>query len=59
MFASLVSAAGTIDPGTLIQPAIDGVTSGVTAVAGPALLVAGSLLALTVGWKYAKRFVKS
>jgi hypothetical protein len=50
--------AAGLDPGALIQPAIDAVQSGLTSVAGPALLVGAGVLALGVGWKFAKRFVK-
>jgi hypothetical protein len=47
-----------MDVGDLIEPAITAVQTGLTAVAGPALLVGAGILALTVGWKFAKRFVK-
>jgi hypothetical protein len=50
--------ATAIDPGALITPAIDAVQSGLSAVAGPALLVGAAVTALSVGWRFAKRFVK-
>lgn len=53
------AAVGGVDPGAILTPVIDSVSTGVSAVAGPALLVAGGLLALTVGWKYVKKFVRS
>jgi hypothetical protein len=49
---------GPLDPGSLIQPAIDSVQSGLGDVAGPALLVGAAVLAIGVGWKFAKRFVR-
>jgi hypothetical protein len=48
----------TIDPGTLVGNALDSVTSGVHDVAAPALAIGGSILALSVGWKFAKKFVR-
>lgn len=47
-----------MDIGELVQPAITAVSSGIGDVAGPALLVGGSILALGVGWSLAKRFVR-
>lgn len=55
----MVTAATAIDPATLIQPALDSVASGISGVAGPALLVGAGVLALGVAWRVAKRFVKS
>lgn len=46
-----------LDVGTLIGPAIDGVETGLTAVAGPALILGAAVLALRVGWRFAKGFV--
>jgi hypothetical protein len=54
----MISAAA-IDPTALITPAIDSVATGVSGVAGPALLVGAGVLALGVAWRVAKRFVKS
>lgn len=48
-----------LDPGTLIAPAIDAVEDGLGAVAAPALLVGAAVLAIGVGWRFAKRFVSS
>ena len=47
-----------MDPIALITPAITAVQTGLSGVAGPALLVGAGVLALTVGWKFAKRFVR-
>lgn len=47
-----------LDVGTLVQPALDAVQSGIGDVAGPALIVGGGILALSIGWRFAKRFVK-
>jgi hypothetical protein len=47
-----------LDPGSLITPAIDSVKDGIADVAAPALLVGASVLAIGVGWRFAKRFVK-
>lgn len=49
----------TLDPGALIAPAIDAVEAGLAAVAGPALLVGAAVLAIGVGWRFAKRFVSA
>jgi hypothetical protein len=49
---------GPLDPGTLITPAIDQVEQGISDVAAPALLVGAAVLAIGVGWKFAKRFVR-
>lgn len=51
--------AGPLDPGTLIAPAIDQVEEGLGAVAAPALLVGAAVLAIGVGWRFAKKFVSS
>jgi hypothetical protein len=53
----MVSAAA-IDPTAIITPALDSVSSGISGVAGPALLVGAGVLALGVAWRVAKRFVK-
>lgn len=47
-----------MEPGLLIGNALTVLTTGLTAVAGPALAVGASVLALTVGWQFAKKFVK-
>ena len=49
---------GPLDPGTLVNPAIDAVQDGLGDVAAPALLVGAAVLAIGVGWKFAKKFVK-
>jgi hypothetical protein len=49
---------GPLDPGTLVGNAIDGVEQGLGDVAGPALIVGAAVTALTIGWRFAKRFVK-
>jgi hypothetical protein len=48
-----------LDPATLVQPALDSVKSGLGGVAGPALLIGGSVLAISVGWRFARRFVSA
>jgi hypothetical protein len=53
----MVEAAG-LDPTTLITPALDSVSSGLSGVAGPALLVGAGILAVTVGWKFVRKFAK-
>jgi hypothetical protein len=50
---------GPLDPGTLVGPAIDSVSQGLGDVAAPALILGGAVLALSVGWRFAKRFVSS
>lgn len=47
-----------MDAGALVTTAITTLSTGLTAVAAPALAVGASVLALTVGWKFAKKFVK-
>lgn len=47
-----------MDVGALIQPAITAVSAGLEDVAGPALIVGGGIVALGVGWRFAKRLVK-
>lgn len=47
-----------MDPTTLITPAIDAVSNGLSGVAGPALLVGAAILAVTVGWKFVRKFAK-
>lgn len=47
-----------MDVGALITPALTAVQTGLTDVAGPALLIGAGIVALTVGWKFAKRFVR-
>lgn len=47
----------SLDPGTLVGNAIDNIEGGLGDVAAPALLLGGSVLALGVGWRFAKRFV--
>ena len=47
-----------MDPGVLISTAITTLSTGLTAVAAPALAVGASVLALTIGWKFAKKFVR-
>jgi hypothetical protein len=54
-----MSAPAAIDPAALIQPALDAVSSGISGVAGPALIVGAGVLALGVAWKVAKKFVRS
>lgn len=46
-----------MDVGTIVGPAITAVETGLTAVAAPALLLGGAVLALKVGWRFAKGFV--
>ena len=48
-----------LDPGALITPAIDAVGNGLGDVAAPALILGGAVLALSVGWRFAKKFVGS
>lgn len=47
-----------LDPGTLVGNAIDTIEEGLGDVAAPALLVGASVVALGVGWRFAKRFVR-
>jgi len=47
-----------LDPGTLVGGAIDSISDGLGDVAAPALIVGGSVVALGVGWSFAKRFVR-
>jgi hypothetical protein len=54
-----VTTPGPLDPGTLVGGAIDSVESGLGDVAAPALILGGTVLALGVGWRFAKRFVSS
>lgn len=49
---------GALDPGTLVGGAIDSIESGLGDVAQPAMIVGGAVVALTVGWALAKRFVR-
>ena len=48
-----------LDPGALVTPALDAVKAGLGAVAGPALLIGGAVLAISVGWRFARRFVSA
>jgi hypothetical protein len=50
---------GPLDPGTLVGSAIDSVEEGLGDVAAPALLVGAAVLAIGVGWRFAKKFVSS
>lgn len=54
----MAGAPGPLDPGTLVGSAIDTIEEGLGDVAGPALIVGASVVALGVGWRFAKRFVK-
>ena len=47
-----------MEPGILIGSAITQLSAGLTSVAAPALAVGASVLALTIGWQFAKKFVK-
>lgn len=49
---------GPLDPGTLVGNALDSVESGLGDVAAPALIIGASVTALTIGWRFAKRFVR-
>lgn len=46
------------DLGTAIQGAVDQVTAQVGASLPIVLPIAGGLLAIGIGWKFAKRFIK-
>lgn len=48
-----------LDPGTLVTPALEAVKTGLGDVAGPALLIGGAVLAIGVGWRFARRFVSA
>lgn len=48
-----------MDPVTILTPVIASVQTAITGVAGPALLVGASVLALGVAWRVARRFVKA
>lgn len=54
--ASLVPS--TFDPGTAVTDAINKVGDQLTSVSTPALALGGGVLALGVGWRFAKKFVK-
>lgn len=47
-----------LDPGTLVGNAIDSIEAGIGDVAAPALAVGAAVVALGVGWRFAKKFVK-
>lgn len=47
-----------MDPVAIVTTAIDSLETTLTGVAGPALAVGASILALTFGWKLVKRFAK-
>lgn len=47
-----------IDPTALVSTALDTISTGITGVAGPALVVGAGVAALTIGWRLAKRFVR-
>lgn len=46
-----------MDPSALITTAVGTLTTTLSGVAAPALGVGASVLALTFGWKFVKRFV--
>lgn len=54
----MAGGASPLDPGTLVGAAIDDIESGLGDVAQPALLVGAAVVALGVGWRFAKRFVR-
>lgn len=43
----------------ILLPIVESVQTAITGVAGPALLVGASVLALGVAWRVARRFVKA
>lgn len=47
-----------LDPGTLVGGAIDSIEDGLGDVAQPALIVGAAVTALTLGWRFVKRFVR-
>lgn len=47
-----------LDPTAIISTAIDTLSTTLSGVAGPALVVGGGVLALTFGWKLVKKFIK-
>lgn len=49
----------TPDPSTLIGDAAQSLSDNLFAVAGTVLPIAATLLAVTVGWRFARRFVKA
>lgn len=49
--------ASAFDPIAPITSALDTVTTSLQGVSGPALVVGGGVLALTFGWKLAKKFI--
>lgn len=49
---------GAFDPGTLVGNAIDTIEDGLADVAAPALALGAAVVALGVGWRFAKRFVR-
>jgi hypothetical protein len=48
---------GAFDPIAPVTSALDTVTTSLSGIAGPALVVGGGVLALTFGWKLAKKFI--
>jgi hypothetical protein len=47
-----------LDPTAIVTGAIDTLSTTLSGVAGPALVVGGSVLALTFGWRLVKKFIK-
>lgn len=46
-----------MDPVAIVGTAIDSLETTLSGVAGPALAVGASVLALTFGWKFVRRFI--
>ncbi|HWD44160.1 MAG TPA: hypothetical protein VHM23_10710 [Actinomycetota bacterium] len=47
-----------MDAGTLITDAIASLSTELASVATPALALGGTVMALGIGWRFAKRFVR-
>lgn len=47
-----------MDVEALVTPAITAVSTGLSDVAGPALLVGAGVVALRIGWRFAKGFLR-
>ena len=47
-----------MDVGALVTTALADIPDALGAVAVPALAIGASIVALTVGWKFAKKFVR-
>lgn len=58
LFSIILTVDPTIDLGGSVALAVTAITTQIVAVLPLALPVAGSILAVTIGWKLFKRFVR-